>query len=101
MHFLRTFSIMCAYGIRLIAIEEAGNYGKIVYIKNIFENGWWENAYPSSYPPGSAPGHKLQKPSNESGIFQYLRTINFVLIYQKAKSKRGGGHGTMPHYIRS
>ena len=37
---------------------------KIVCIKNIFENGWWENAYPSFYPPG----HKLQKPSKESGI---------------------------------
>ena len=40
MHFVRTFSIMPAYGLRLIAIEEARNYGKIVYIKNVFENGW-------------------------------------------------------------
>ena len=31
--------------------------------------------------PGSAPGHKLQKPSKESGIFQPLGTINFVLFY--------------------
>ena len=79
MHFVRTFSIMRAYGVRLIAVEEARNYGKIVYIKNIFQNGWWEEAYLSSYPPGSAPGHKLQKPSKESGIFQSLGTINFVL----------------------
>ena len=50
MHFVRTFSIMLAYGIRFIAIEEARSYEKIVqaYIKNIFENGWWEEAYPSS-----------------------------------------------------
>ena len=40
-----------------------------------------EDAYRSSYPPGSAPGHKLQKPSKESGIFQSLGTINFVLFY--------------------
>ena len=25
-----------------IAIEEVRNYGKFVYIKSIFENGWWE-----------------------------------------------------------
>ena len=44
MHFVRTFSIMRTYGVRLIAIEEARNYRKIVYIKNIVENGWWEDA---------------------------------------------------------
>ena len=40
MHFVRTFSIMRAQGVRLIAIEEVRNYGKIVYIQNNFENGW-------------------------------------------------------------
>ena len=63
------FSIMRAYGVRLIANEEVRNYGKIVCIKNIFGNGWWENAYLSTYPPGSAPSHKLQKPLKESGMF--------------------------------
>ena len=29
-----------------IAFEEVRNYGKIVYIKNIFENGWWEGICP-------------------------------------------------------
>ena len=71
-HFVRTFLIMRAYGVRLIAIEEIRIYRKIVCIKNIFENGWWEDAYPSSYPSGFAPGHKLQKPPKESGIFQSL-----------------------------
>ena len=32
-------------------------------------------------PSGSAPGLKLQKPSNKSGIFQSLDTINFVICY--------------------
>ena len=81
MHFVRTFSIMRAYGVRLIAIQEVRNDGKIVYIKNISQNGWLEDAYPSPYPAGSAPGHKLPKPSKESGIFQSLGTINFVLFY--------------------
>ena len=31
--------------------------------------------------PVSDPGHKLQKPSKESGLFQSLGTINFVVCY--------------------
>ena len=31
-------------------------------------------------PPGSAPGHKLQKSSKETGIFQSLGIISFVLF---------------------
>ena len=50
LNFVGTFLIMRAQGVRFIAIEEVRNYGKIVYIKSIFENGWWEDAYPSSYP---------------------------------------------------
>ena len=81
MCFVRTFSIMRAQGLRLIAIEKVRNYEKIVCIKNVFENGWCEHAYLSFYPSGSAPGHKLQKSSKESGIFQSLGTINFVILY--------------------
>ena len=90
-NFVRTFSIMRAQGERLIVIEEVRNYEKIVYIKNIYENGLWENAYPSSYPPGSTPGYPLEKPSKESGIFQSLGAINLVLFLLKAESKGGGG----------
>ena len=54
---------------------------KFLYFKNNFENGWWKDAYLLSYPPGSAPGRKLQKPSKESGIFQSLGTISFVLFH--------------------
>ena len=49
----------------------------------------------SSYPFACTPGHKLQKPPKGSGIFQSLGTISFVLFYEKAESKGGGGHGTM------
>ena len=52
-----------------------------IYIKHIFKNGWWEDAYSLSYSPRSASRHKLQKPSKESGIFKLLDTINFVLFY--------------------
>ena len=79
MHFVRTFfGYACLR--RLVAIKEVQNYRKIVYITNFFENGWWKDAYPSSYHPGSAPGHKLQKPSKECGL-QSLGTISFVLLY--------------------
>ena len=81
MLFIRTFSLMGACAVELIGIKEVRNYGKIVFIKKIFENGWWEDAYPSFYPPESAPGIKLQKPSKESGIFQSFGTITFVLFY--------------------
>ena len=84
MHFVRTFSINRTKGERLIiAIEKLRINEKIVdlSIKNIFENDWWEDAYPSFYPPGSSPGHKLQNPSKESGIFRSLGTISFVLFY--------------------
>ena len=79
MHFVRTFSIMRSYGVRLIAsIKEVQSYEKIVYIKSIFENGSWEDAYSSSYPPVSAPGHKLQKLSKESDIFRSSRKCSRI-----------------------
>ena len=81
-------------------MEEIRNYGKIVCIKNNFENGWWKDAYSSSYSLGSAPGHKLQKPSKESGIFQSLGTINFVLCYQKGESKRRAWSNA-PHLLNT
>ena len=51
MHFFSRifdYANMRAEDVRLIANEEIRNYGKIVYIKNIFENGRWEDAYFSS-----------------------------------------------------
>ena len=62
MHFVRTVFDVRADGVKLIAMEEVRNYGKI---KNIVENGWLEDAYPLCY----LPSHKLQKPINKSGIF--------------------------------
>ena len=47
---LCTFSIMRPLGVRLIVIKKVRNYGKLVFIKNMFENGWW-----GIHPLGSAP----------------------------------------------
>ena len=64
--------------------------------KTFLENGWWEFAYSSSYPPGSAPGHTLQKPSKEFGIFQSLGTINFVRFTKMQSQKGGPWHNARP-----
>ena len=40
--------------------------------------------------PWIRPGHKLQKPSKESGIFQSLDTIYCVIILLKDRVKRRG-----------
>ena len=40
---------------------------------------------------GFATGHKLQKPSKESGMFQSLGTISFVLFLLKGRVKKGEG----------
>ena len=93
MHFVHTFSIMRAQGVRLIAMEEVRDQGKIVYIKNIFEIGCWEDAYPPILLSWICPGHKLRKSSKESGIFQSLGTISFFFLLKGRVKRRG--HGTM------
>ena len=46
---------------------------------------------------GLATGHKLQKPSKESGMFQSLGTISFVLFLLKGRvKKREGWHNAPP-----
>ena len=56
-----------AEGVRLIAMKEVRNYGKIVYVKIIFEMVEWlvRGCIPLILPLG----HQLQKASKESGIF--------------------------------
>ena len=49
--------------------------------------GRMHKCIPLILPSWIRPGHKLQKPSKESGVFQLLGTINFVLVYFKAESK--------------
>ena len=53
MYFVRTFSIMRTLGVRLIAIEKVRNYGDVVFIQNMFQNGCWGDVSP--HLPGSAP----------------------------------------------
>ena len=62
-------------------------YASKVFLKMA---GGKNDAYYSSYPPESAPGHKLQKPSKESGIVQSLGTTDLVL-FTKKQSQKGKG----------
>ena len=40
LHFVRTFSNMRVLDVRHIVIEKVPNYGEIVFIKIMFQNGW-------------------------------------------------------------
>ena len=44
MHFAQTFSIMCALSVRFNVIKKVQNYGEIVFIEDMFKNGWWGDA---------------------------------------------------------
>ena len=57
--------------------------------------GRMHTPHPNPPHPPLANGHKLQKPSKESGMFQPLSTISFFFLL-KGRVKRGGGHGKMP-----
>ncbi len=91
MHFVRTFSIMRASGVTLIAIEEVENSGKIVYIKNIFENGWWRKHTPHLTPldPPLAISYRNHQKS-VAYMFQSLGTI-ILFFFTKKRSQKGGG----------
>ena len=79
MHFVRTFSIMRAFVRLNIAIEEVRNYGKIVYIKNIFENDWWKDAYPSSYPLD--PPRAIRYRDYQKSLAYYSHLAPLVLFF--------------------
>ena len=69
------------------------------YFKTIFKNGWWGDAYPSSYPPG----HKLQKPLKKSlAYFSHLAPLVFFFFLLKGRVKKGWvGMAQCPHKYAS
>ena len=73
---------------------------KIVYIKNIFENVWGKDAYPSSEPPGSVPSHKLRNYQKSQANFSHLALL-ILFVFTERQSQGGGGHGTMPPLPRN
>ena len=75
-------------------MKKVRNYGKISYFKNIFENGWWEDAYFSSYflDPSQAISYRIQL-----AYFNHLAPLILFFFYQNAESKRGEAwHNGLP-----
>ena len=69
--------------LRLSDIDEVQNYGKIVYIKSIFENGWWEDAYSlGPHPTPLDPPLAISQENHQKSLANFiLGPINFVLFY--------------------
>ena len=80
MHFVHTFSIVRAYGVRLIVIEEARNYGKIVFIKSIFQNGWWEDAY-TPHPTPLDPPLAISYKNYQKSLVYFSHLAPLVLFF--------------------
>ena len=81
MHFVRTFSTMRAYGVRHIAIKEVRNYGKIVYIKNIFENGRWEDALHTPHPIPLDPPLAISYKNHPKSLAYFSYLAPFILFF--------------------
>ena len=88
MHFVRTFSIMPLHGIRRISIKEFEIMKKIVYIKNIFENGWWEDAYPSFYPLDPSLAISNRHHQKNLAYFSHLAPL-ILFFFTKRQSQKG------------
>ena len=65
--------------------------------ENIFENGWWEDAYPSYYPtPLDSPlAISYRNHQKSLAYFSHLTPLEYCSYLLKGRVKKGGGHGTM------
>ena len=86
---LNTNKNMMHFGVRPIAIEEVRNYGKIVDIKNIFENGWWGDAYPSSYPLDPPLAISYRNHQKSVAYFSHLAPL-VLFFFTERQSQKGG-----------
>ena len=59
--------------------------------QNHFRNGWWESAYPSSYP--LAISHRNHQKS--LAYFSHLAPLALFFFTKRRSQKGGGEHGTM------
>ena len=64
MHFVRTVLIIRVLkATKAYCYKEVRNYGKVLFIQNIVENGWWGGMHTqhTPHPPGFAPGFIITK----------------------------------------
>ena len=72
MHFVCTFSIMHSSSMRLIVTEKVQNYGEIVFTKNMFQNGWWGDAFPTGSAPARTDNNVTYHYSNQLVWLQHV-----------------------------
>ena len=87
---LQIFDYACLRRNKTYCDQRGLKLWKNVYIKNIFENGWWEDAYSSSYPLDTSCGNHQKS----LAYFSHLAPLVLFLLL-KSRDKMGG-HGTMP-----
>ena len=83
----------------LIASEEVRNYGKIVRMKNSFENDWWKLHTPHLNPLDPPLVISYRNHQKRLAYFSHF-AILIVFFLLKCRVKGGGGawHNTLPKY---
>ena len=69
---------------------------KIVYINSIFENVWWEDAYPSSYPVDPSLAIIYGNHQKSQVYFSHLSPL-ILFFFTKRQSQKGGGGRAWPN----
>ena len=99
MHFVRTLSIS-AYSFKnasytyLMIVAYCNQRGSklwkncIGYIKNVFENGWLEDLYPSSYSLDPPLAISYRNHQNSLAYFNHLAPLN-LFFFNKKQSQKG------------
>ena len=94
MHFVRIFSIMRAYSVRLIAIEEIRNYGKIVRATSkIFlklAGGRMHTPQASFYPLDASLVMSYRNHQKSLVYFSHLAPLTLFFFTKRPTQKRGG-----------
>ena len=89
MHFVRTFLITRAYGVRLIAIEEVPNYRKIVCIKSILKMAGGRMHTPHPTPLDSPLAISYRNRQKNLAYFSHLALL-ILFLFTKRQSQKGG-----------
>ena len=99
MHFVRTFSVMRARR-KDYRYQRDSNLWKSCMHPRIFENGWWEDAYSSSYPwvppwPWATENHQKSQ-----AYFSHLAPL-VLIFFTKKQSQKGGAWPNVPYLLNT
>ena len=90
MHFLPIFSILCAKGVRhrLLLSKKFEIMEKLYTSKTFLKMA--DGCMPSSYLPGSAPGHKLSYRKHQMSLAYFSHLTPLVLFFFTEKQSQKG-----------